>query len=52
MGNSRTKYKVIDGKEDRTVMCKEGVFYLGMKLSQLKLKKLYNLGFTNLIEAV
>lgn len=49
---TRTKYQVKKGKEDNTIMCKEGTFYLGLKLSQLKLKKLYELGFVEFIEQV
>jgi hypothetical protein len=52
MAYKRVKYQVVKGKEDKTVMCKEGIFYLGHKISQVKLKKLYDLGLTNLIEIV
>ena len=48
----RKKYQVIKGKEDNTIMCSLGTFYLGLKHSQVKLKKLYELGFTKFIEEV
>lgn len=47
---AKAKYKVIKGKEDNSIMCKHGVFYLGIGYSQVKLKKLYDLGFTQFIE--
>jgi hypothetical protein len=43
-------YSVIEGKENCTIMCKVGKFFLKDNISQSKLKALYNFGYTDLIK--
>tara|TARA_R110000803_G_scaffold28710_1_gene66128 strand:- start:1608 stop:1790 length:183 start_codon:yes stop_codon:yes gene_type:complete len=44
--STKIKYSVIEGKENHTIMCGEGLVDLNKKPTQTKLKKLYELGYT------
>lgn len=46
------KYVIKESELGKKIMSKVGVFILDEKLSQKDIKKLYNAGFTNIIDVV